>query len=263
MGSTQPDNKNFGTDPKRRPLIEIAFVFFCIFLLLRFGTPFSVNNITTTKADLFTATGTGEVRARPTKATFSVGVTKTAMTADEAKNQMNQVLNKILADLKRLGVSDKDIQTTNVSVYPNQNATPLDSTGSLPVRQSSGGFTAQADLNITVNSVDLANQALDLTTSDGANQVSGVNFKFDDAKQELLYDQARIKAIADAKKKAQKLASQAGITLGRLVNIQESDNGTKRMFTAESTQAKLNDKTNLQPGQNTITVQITLYYETK
>src|SRR3982750_2896549 len=102
----------------KTPLITTFFVFLLLFLFTKlFGPiPFSVNSITTTKNDLLTVDGTGEATAVPDTAEFSVGVSKSANTVQQAQEQTNQAINKITEDLKRAGVDRKNIKTTNYSV---------------------------------------------------------------------------------------------------------------------------------------------------
>lgn len=253
----------------KAPLLIVLFTLILLFLSFRlFGPiPFTVHNITTTKTDFFTVDGTGEVAATATKANFSVGVTKTAATEADAKNQMNEITNKVIADLRALGIKNVDIKTTNFSVYPNNptEILPLaQPANGFPVKPTQTGFTATQNIDVTANSIDLANKALDTATADGANIVSGVNFVLDNKTQEQLTDQAREKAIANAKMKAQKLASVVGIHLGRIVNITESSGGrpiSYGMMKADSAQTQ-SPPTNLQPGKNKVSVTVTLSYET-
>src|SRR4051812_10577076 len=102
----------------KTPLVVILFFFVVLFLYTNLAgpIPFSVNSITTTKSNLFTVSGTGKASAVPDTAMASFGVTKTAPTVESAQTQINEVANKITAQLKTLGIADKDIQTTNYTV---------------------------------------------------------------------------------------------------------------------------------------------------
>src|SRR5205807_2496709 len=104
----------------RIPFFTVLFIFLGLGFYTRFlgPIPFYVNNITTTKNDLFTVDGKGEVSVIPDTATITLGVNKTSSTVEDAKNQVNTIINKITGDLKQLDIDVKNIQTTNYSVNP-------------------------------------------------------------------------------------------------------------------------------------------------
>lgn len=241
------------------PFLTVLFALVSFFVLSKiFGPiPFTVNSITTTKSDLFTVDGRGEVSGVPSTAKISVGITKTADTSQQAISEANKVINDITAKLKALGVEEKDIKTSNLSSYPERSLSGLDTVS---------GYTVNQTLDVTFDTVEKANQGLDIATAAGANSIGGVQFTFDEEKREELEEQARIEAIKDAKEKAQKLANTAGIKLGRVVNISEAGMGgdpvpmyeraTMNAKDAESEPVELN------PGENKIIVQVFLSYET-
>jgi uncharacterized protein YggE len=239
------------------PLIIILFTFICLFAFLKiFGPiPFFNQNITTTKNSLFTVQGVGEATIIPDTAMISFGVTKTAPTVESAKNQVNEITNKITQDLKNLGVEVKDIQTTNYSVNPQYDYKTN--------TQTITGYSVDTTIQVKLKPIDKANQAIDLATKDGANQVGGIQFTVDDAKQKELTQEARKKAVKDAKEKAQSLSDAAGIHLGKIVDIQENAQDYPRpvnFMTANKTTDST--PTELNPGENKITTTISLSYET-
>lgn len=237
--------------------ILFIFLFFYIFSKLFGPLPLSINSVTTTKTDLFTVSGKGEATAVPQTAKFSAGVTKTASTVQDAQNQVNTAANKIINELKRLGIDEKKIRTTNFNVSPN-----YDYTGG---RNNIIGYTVSQNLDVEVTPIDKANQAVDIATANGANVVSGVQFTLDDATREKLENEARKKAIESAKKKARSVADAADIRLGRIINVQESD-GTQPPMYNETRELKTTNvdtqQTELQPGENTVRITIMLSYET-
>ncbi len=235
----------------------ILFIFVGLFLYTRFAgaLPFSVNSIQTTKTTLFTVDGTGEATAIPDTSLIELGVTKTAPTVLQAQNQTNTAIAKIMQDLKGLGIEEKNIKTTNYSVYP---ATDFSINQKTPT-----GYTVSQNLEVKVKPIDKANQAIDLATADGANIVGGATFIFDDETQKQLAQKARMEAIQKAKEKAESLASATGIHLGRIVDVQESGNPSPVRFSAlELPKAADHQPTNITPGENKVTTTITLSYET-
>jgi uncharacterized protein YggE len=243
------------------PFLTVLFIFVGLLLFVKFNgpIPFSVNSISSVKETSFTVTGKGEVTAVPDTALISMGVNKQAPSVETAKNQVNNIINKITDDLKNLGVEEKNIKTTDYSVNPNYDY----ANGS----QKINGYSVNASVEVRLQPIDKANQAIDIATKDGATNVSGVQFVIDEKKQKDLQDEARKKAIDAAKEKAQSISSASGIRLGRLVDVQESnDDFTPRPMMAvgkamDSAVAQA-PTTELNPGQNKITSNVTLSYET-
>jgi uncharacterized protein YggE len=240
--------------------IIILTTFICLFAFLKiFGPiPFFIQNVTTAKDSLFIVQGVGETTIIPDTAMISFGVSKTSPTVQEAKNQVNEITNKITQDLKNLGVEVKDIKTTDYSVNPQYDYKSNN--------QTITGYTVNTTIQVKLQPIDKANQAIDIVTKDGANQAGGVQFTIDDTKQKELMQEARQKAIKDAKEKAQSLADAAGIHLGRIVDIQENAQNyphlyyTRELMTADKTTGQA--PTQLNPGENKISTTISLSYET-
>lgn len=238
-------------------------LFFFLFTKIFGPIPLALQN---TQKNLFTVTGTGEEKAVPTRTTLTIGVTAQASTKDLAKLQMDTVINKVVKDLKNIGIDEKDIKTSGYNIYPNTNQErqPLLSQTNTPVQLPAlGSYTGSASVTVDVSTIELANDATDIATKDGANVVSTPSFTFDETQRHTLEEKARKKAIEDAKKKAQELANETGIQLGKVVDIQENSGYpmnygmTKRAednTTAQTTQ--------LNPGENTVNVSVTLSFET-
>ena len=229
--------------------------------------PFYINSTNTTKTDLFSSSGTGEITAVPDTASIFVGVTKTATTVDSAQSQVNTVSNKLISDIKKLGVSDKDIKTTNYSVNPNYGsggAEPLiyPSTGG---SEKITGYTVTQNIEVKVKPLDKVNQVIDTATRDGANLVGGVNFTFSDELTKKLEKEATQDAVSDAKEKAKVLANAAGVRLGKIVNVVSSTSQPyMRQMGAALENKVISDATPTQitPGESSITISVTIYYET-
>lgn len=240
----------------KTPIVTITFLFVALFLYTKFTgpIPFSVNSIQTNKTNLFTASGTGKATAVPNTAQLSLGVTKTAKTISDAQNQANTVINKLTTDLKSLGILETDIKTTNYNVYPNYDYTNG--------KQITNGYTVSQNLEVKVKQIDKANSAIDIATVDGTNMVGGLSFILDDQTQKDLENKARKEAVQNAKDKAQSLANAAGIKLGRIVDVQESNNTPLPMYrTMMAGGGETDQKTNVSPGKNTVEINVTLSYE--
>jgi uncharacterized protein len=242
------------------PFLTILFALLSLFVFTQiFGPiPFSVNSITTTKENLFTVNGRGEVAAVPDTALINLGVNKTGATVESAQQEVNKIINQITDEIKRLGVPEKDIKTTNYNVTPNYDYRD----GS----QRANGYIVNANIEVRIKQIDRANNAIDAATRLGANQVGSIQFVLDDEEKKKLEDQARKEAVKEAKEKAKSLSQAAGIRLGRVVDVQESTDGgyPVPMYTRASADLKAeeNTQTELNPGENKVIINVSLSYET-
>ena len=260
--------KNFYLEFKT-PIVTVALIFLAFLIYTKvFGPiPFYINSTNTTKNDLFSSSGSGEATAVPDTASISVGVTKNATTIESAQREVNTIANKLITDIKKLGVDQKDIKTTNYSVNPNYG-----SGGPEPlIYPSTGGneritsYTVTQNIEIKVKPLGKVNQVIDTATKDGANLVGGVNFTFSDDLTKKLEKEATEDAVIDAKQKAQTLANASGVKLGKIVNVISS---TSQPYFARQMGAELDSKvtsttpTEITPGESTISIGVTIYYET-
>lgn len=242
----------------KTPFLIILFFFFVLFLYTKFLGPlsFSVNSIQTTKTDFFRVEGTGKATAIPDTALISLGITKTANAVQEAQQSSNAIANKIITDLKTLGVPEKDIKTVNYTLTP---------TYDYASTQQIRGYSVNQTIQVQVKPLEKANQAIDIATKDGANQVGNVQFILNEETKQKVESQARKEAIENAKKKAKNLSEQTGIALGRIVDVtEETGNMLPRYGLSNSTEKAVPDNsTELNPGESTIQITITLSYELK
>jgi uncharacterized protein YggE len=247
--------------------IIVFFIVLFVYLKLAGPIPFFINSVNTTKTDLFSSSGEGQVTAVPDQATINAGITDQATTVTEAQNKVNKTSDKIIQDVKKLGLSDKDIKTTNYSVNPNYSNEIVPMGGPMmgSGQQNIAGYTVTQNLEIKVKPIDKANKVVDVSTADGANLVGGVNFTFSDDLQKSLSKQATQQAVADAKNNAQTLANASGVRLGKIVNVIQNSNQPRPVMMGGGIASKTLDQsapTNVTPGENTLTIDVVLYYET-
>lgn len=239
------------------PVIGATTFFVFLFIYGKFGPgiPFSVNSIQTSKSDLFTVTGEGKASASPNMALATLGIQVKRPTVKDAQSQANSIINKVTGDVKALGIAAKDITTTNYSVYPDYNY----QSGNHEIT----GYNVSVNVGVKVRDLDKVNDVVDRATADGANTVGGLQFTMDDELRAKLEDQARREAVRTAKEKATSLSSAAGITLGRIVNVQESSGGPAPIYRAEMMMAAPagSGQTKVEPGTAEISLTVSLSYE--
>lgn len=206
--------------------------------------------------------GVGKVDIVPDTASVDLGIViNDAKTIDEAQSKINAVNNSIVEGVKVLGIEKGDIKTSNYSIVPNYDY----SKGGNGVIT---GYNGNTTVTIKVKDTSKLPQVIEAGTKGGANQVMGTNYTID--KPEKYQEQARQKAIDNAREQAQKLASQLGIRLGKVTNIVESSNNPGPIPMAFSTKEGMGmgggtnaPSPDLQPGTQTITSTVTLYFDKK
>lgn len=159
--------------------------------------------------------GEGKVTAVPDVARISVGLLTEGRDIAALQRQNTDKMNKLIDAMKALGVADKDIQTTNYSIYPKYDYTDG--------RSVLSGYTVNQNATVKVRDLSKVGAIFAKVGEIGANQVSGPDFTIDNPT--ALQDQARLEAIADAQQKAETLARSLGVRLGRVVGFSESGNG--------------------------------------
>lgn len=155
-----------------------------------------------------TITGQGRVSYSPDLAIVNLGVQIDKVAKpEEALNQLNSKVASIILAVKAIGIEAADIQTQNYSLYPQYDY--KDNVSSV------SGYNANEQLVIKVKNYDKTpdnlNKIIAAASKAGANQVN--NLSFDSSKLNDLKQEARVKAIADAKDKSSALALAAGVEL--------------------------------------------------
>lgn len=170
-------------------------------------------------ANTIAVSGEGKVQAVPDLATVTIGVLSQGTTAVDVKNQNNDKVNKVIAYIKAQGVDSKDITTSQFSFYPQQDY----NNGVPKITGYQGNQTVTVKVHGVDKSQDTLNTILDGAVNNGANEIDGVSLSVENP--DALQQQARKLAIDNAKSKAQELAQEAGLSLGKVVNIAESSGG--------------------------------------
>lgn len=240
------------------PLIAVSTLMIGFFLLIKFSPAIPLSIVTTTKTDFFTVVGEGKASAAPDVAQISLGITVNGNSIGSVQSQANGIINNVSSAVKRLGVGDKDIQTTSYNLRPDYDY----NNG----KQSIRGYIADINLVVKARQFDKVNQIIDSATANGANQVGGLSFTLDDATREKLESQARKIAIAKAKQKATQIATESGINLGRIVNVTEGTNSGPRPIYAMEKSIPVTgggNPTQIEPGSSEISISVTLSYETR
>ena len=155
----------------------------------------------------------GEVTRVPDVAIISAGVATRSSTASGAIQEAADRMSRVLAALKRAGVEDRDIQTSTISLNPeyryDNNQPP-----------KLVGYSASNQLNVRFRDIRNSGKILDALVGEGANQINGPNLTID--KPEAALDEARARAAAIGRARADLYARSLGLRVVRLVAVSES-----------------------------------------
>jgi uncharacterized protein YggE len=194
--------------------------------------------------------GTGQVLGMPDVLRADFGAEARGATVDEALRKANSALTRIRDALVQGGVDRADIQTADVEIFP---------------RYARGrgiiGYQVSHRLIVKIRDLDKAGTIIGAGVAAGGNaaRLSGVSFAIDD--DSALLAEARKKAFADAKAKAELYGQQAGRPLGHVVSVTETVRQAQPFseaaaLAAGGTPAPLNVP--LEPGQQRLAVTVTV-----
>jgi uncharacterized protein len=164
-----------------------------------------------------TVTGSGEVSAPPDLARIAAGVVAEAPRAADAVKQTTSAMEKVVAALAQAGIEKKYVQTSRFDVSPVYADAPARGTPAVTA------YRASNQVQVEVRGVDKVGAVLDALVAAGANEIGGISFGI--AEPAPLEDEARKKAVADARRKAELYAAATGTALGRVLAIDESGGG--------------------------------------
>ncbi len=219
-----------------------------------FAQPASTINqtIAGTRLDV---SATGEVTRVPDLATISAGVTTRAATAGAALQQAATRMARVRAALKRAGIEDRDIQTSNISLNPEYRYVE-----NQPPRIV--GYSASNQLSVRFRDIANAGAILDALVAEGANQINGPTLSID--KPEAALDEARARAVASGRARAELYARALGLRVVRVVIVSESGGSypvppPMPMMMARGEAASADTK--VDPGEQRLQVTLAMTFE--
>ncbi len=195
---------------KTKSLIALSVIAMLALLLSACGP-------TTQSQRTLSVSGTGQALLTPDIAYIYVGAHTENTSAADAVAENNTQTQKIIDALKKAGIAEKDIRTTNFSIYPQDKFDPQTGT---PTGQKT--YVVDNTVYVTVRKLDQLGDLLDTVVKAGANSVNSV--QFDVVNKADALKQARADAVKDADAQAKELASAAGLSLGPIQSLNFQDN---------------------------------------
>jgi uncharacterized protein YggE len=152
-------------------------------------------------------TGSATTNSKTDKVTVLLGVETTDKTAEKALLSNSDLMNKVISTLKAAGLQENETSTASFTINPNYNYSEYGSKGNLT------GFTVSNSIQITSSNIDLISQWIDKAVQTGANTVNEVYFSISPTKLEEIKNTLLKDAVANAKSKADIVATAAGLKI--------------------------------------------------
>jgi len=227
------------------------------------------NNYRNQTPPTISVNGAGEMVAIPDVATFSFSVTETALTVGDAQTKAATKTNAAIKVLKDAGIAEKDIMTSSYSINPHYEYQDGICTQSYPSTCKPGksvltGYDVNEGVDVKVRDLTKAGSILTSIGGLGVQNVNGLSFSIDNA--DTLKDQARSKAITEAQNKADVLAQQLGVKLGRVISFNETGNQPVPIVYGMSNsmmeaKASIAVAPTIQTGEQKVTSNVSITYE--
>jgi uncharacterized protein len=201
-------------------------------------------------------TGTGKTTLVPDRFTFQVGVQTMGNTVDDAVAENNRRVADVIAALKKAGATDRDIQTSNFNIWPQQDYQE----GRLPRIL---GYQVSNNITVRSDKIDQAGKLLGIAIAAGVNNSSGLQFQVSDpARGRSVGLKA---AFDDAKAKATLLAQAAGRTLGRAIviseGVQQFPQPPRPMVRAMAMEARVGQDVPVEAGTEELSYTVSVTFE--
>lgn len=209
-----------------------------------------------TVRDTITIQGEGKVTAKPTLALVQFGVVTQAATPAQAQSANTAKMNTVNQAMKELGIAVDDLETSGYNLNPNYDYAKSPMTIQ--------GYILSQNLSVKVRDFEKVGTVLERGVALGINQVNTVQFTIDEPAE--LREEARMKALQDAKKKADALADALGVDIVRVVSFSEngwSDPNPGVMYYArnEAVSAAAPMAPSIQSGTQDVQTSVSVTYE--
>ena len=201
-------------------------------------------------------TGQGEVMAVPDIASLRLGVEARADTVAEAQAEASEAMNKVMEALKDNGVAEEDIQTQQFGIYP------MTRWNERKDEEEIIGYRVTNMVIAKLREVDRVGEIVEAVAEAGGDltRMQGISFTVDDPTP--YYEEARSKAMENAKDKAAQLAASAGVELGKPTYISEGSIYRPEVprYFPEIEEEMAAPQPPISPGELKITVSVQVVY---
>ncbi len=200
---------------------KASFVAFTVFLTIFFAM-MVVGNYARRydQTRTYNAQGHAERYVAPDKLTISLATIVKDSTPKKVQERASEIIEATVDDIKELGLTDDEIRTDGYNIYPEYEQRRWDS--DYTEQQKIIGYTMNVQIEIETKQIDKVSDILDKATSHGINSIRSMSFSIDNLEE--IQDELKLEAISEAKSKANKEAKEAGLRLGKVLNVYTDNN---------------------------------------
>lgn len=235
------------------PLVVLAVAFGAFYL-----KPWQIK-----PAETVSVTADGKADAVPNIAKITATIESKNPDIEKARAENEQKVSTVVTSLKQVGVEEKDTKTQNISAGPGYENLPAGSQVQIyPPQRRPNTNSFSTSLEITIRNFQLSDQIIATLTQNGATNLYGPQLTLSEDKLEEAKTQARENAVISARKKAGVLAKASGRSIGKAVKITEAgDYGYPIPLMAQSSADLVEKSSQIMPGQNEVTINLTIDFE--
>lgn len=241
-------------------LLAVFLIIACVYVVLLARNAYKnydyIGKTAESKNEI-TISGEAEVIAVPDIAKVQISMFTEKQTVAEAQNENSKRMNDLIAAIKDLKIEEKDIKTTSYYITPEYDWTDEG--------RIFKGYRVSQEIEIKIRKTDVISQVLAVAGNKGADNIGSLSFEIDDL--EAVKQQARIKAIENAKDKAEELAKAMDVKLGSITNFSENSYAplSKYDYTIEEVMSSYAGEREVAPeipvGENQIQANVTITFE--
>lgn len=217
---------------------------------------FAASNLIPENSSRLNVNGNAVISVAPDTAYVSLGVETSNPSAEVASEENATRMARVLAALRELGLTEKEISTKGYNIYSYNQVLNRGTNEETTVTT----YQVQNKIEITTTNLEQVGKIVDVAVKAGANQVQGIRFDLAD-KQELQL-KALENAIKQARSKAEVMAAAAGVELGGIVSLNEDYASYAPMYDTAvmRAQAFSNIETSITPGDVEISAKVTMVF---
>jgi len=160
-----------------------------------------------------TVSGEAETRVIPDRASITLGVETEGKVVADIKRESDAKVRAILKSIKSIGIPEKDIQTSQLSIEPRYNYKQDGTRDFL-------GYTMRNTVYVWIKDLAKVDAVIGSSIDLGSNVLNNIEFNYSDTKH--VADSLRIAAAKDAKVKAEELAGAVNARVVRVISLSES-----------------------------------------
>lgn len=218
--------------------------------------PATINQAAPENLRTLNVSGVGVVYLSPDIVYINIGVSTQRENAAEAVKINKEQTSAVIQAIKDFGVAEKDIRTTNFSIWSNPQYDP---TGSGQITGTN--YSVDNTVYVTIRDIDKLGDLLDAAIEAGANSIYSIQFDVEDKAE--ANKEARALAVEDAKTQAQGLADAAQLSLVEIQTISYYESGASPYYYGGKGGGGEAAAVPIQPGQLAVTVTVNLVYTIK